>query len=110
MEMVKETVKDLMKTAATNLVGQVCGEVARAFHDKALEPNWKTIATSIDPTGIANAVQKCKSSKGRMCTKAVLESVSNFDPTGVIGLAAAFLHPQCIKLPEVINCFESSVG
>jgi len=57
IEMIKEKVKDLLKSAAQNLAGQICGEVARMFYDKAVKPNWKKIATSIDPTGIANAVQ-----------------------------------------------------
>jgi hypothetical protein len=30
-----------------------------------------------------------------MCAKGIIDAASNFDPTGVLTIASAFLHPIC---------------
>jgi hypothetical protein len=103
---------DKIKDGAMNTLGTLCARVSTNFYDKIAKPSAKQILTQIDPTGIANAVQTCKdkNKSDRMCAKAVMESTSNFDPTGVVGLAAAFIHDKCNPLPKVIKCFENSIG
>jgi len=58
---------------------------------------------NIDPTGIVNAVSTCKdkTKKKRDCDKAIVSSVANFDPTGVVGLVSLFMHDICTPLPKV---------
>lgn len=54
---------------------------------------------------LSGALKDCKasgSSSGHVnndiaCAKGIISTVSNFDPTGVLTIAGAFLHPICGK-------------
>ena len=45
---------------------------------------------------------------GLGCAKSVVEGLSTFDPTGIMTIAAAFMHPSC-DVPEVGKKVEPDV-
>ena len=50
--------------------------------------------------GIVDGCSKTQEDKGFACGQAVVDSLSNFDPTGLMTIASAFMHPTC-DVPEV---------
>merc|ERR1711865_773589 len=46
-------------------------------------------------SGIAVAVDSCKDGASRGCAAGILNVMNTFDPTGLMGVAAAFLHDDC---------------
>lgn len=44
---------------------------------------------------IINGVKSCSALKGLECGKALLGPISVFDPTGIAGIARAFMYPVC---------------
>lgn len=49
-----------------------------------------------DPTGVANMVNNCNGDPESMgCKAAIVGAAGNFDPTGLLGVAAAFMHEDC---------------
>merc|ERR1711865_874268 len=66
-----------------NAVKNYCTEYAKAQINK------------MDPIGIAVAVDSCKDGASRGCAAGILNVMNTFDPTGLMGVAAAFLHDDC---------------
>ena len=81
-------------------VGDICSQVGDQLMTKVEQPpqegfNWE----SVDLTGISSTVGKCKGAKsdsGKMeCAGAILDMIAKIDPTGLAGMAAAFMKPVC---------------
>lgn len=78
-----------------NAVKNFCNEYAKASYNK-LDPNYQAFdPKQLDPTGTATAVHKCKTGTGRDCAAGILSAVGTFDPTGLMGVASAFMHNDC---------------
>lgn len=95
----KFTRKEILETArdgwAENAVKNFCNEYAKASYNR-LDPNYQKFdPNQLDPTGTATAVTKCKSGSGRSCAAGILSAVGTFDPTGLMGVASAFIHDDC---------------
>jgi len=80
----------------------VCTEVGNSLLDKAAkeDPNTKTFdIEKIDVLEFKNIIYDCTSIKnasgGIACAKSILKSLETIDPTGLAGMASAFMHPIC---------------
>jgi hypothetical protein len=99
----KDVVKDLgqnfIDNAAGNLVKQFCNELSRGYYAKMSEKEKSFDVKNLDPTGIAAAVDSCGDTSdpdyGIKCSGAVVGALGTFDPVGLLGVAAAFMHPTC---------------
>merc|ERR1711935_532971 len=94
---VKKFGRDQVKGALTeNAAKAACHGYAQAYYQKLPNPTEFNPA-NLDPTGTANAVTTC-GDQGKSevaCAAAVLGVIGTFDPTGLTGVAAAFMHDQC---------------
>lgn len=104
-----DTIKGLPVGLTASWVAEnVCGEL---YKKVAKEVTGKSQPTSTSPVdilkkfdvfGIAPIVDNCKDPKKKeLCAKSVLSAASTFDPTGLLAIAAAFVHPTCeIPIPD----------
>ncbi len=107
---IKKFIKDNMISAAkTTLISHICEKVFATFSNQ-LEKDEKSIndeylakmISSVDIFGISGIIDGCKNTNedgGLACGKAVVETASTLDPTGILSIAAAFIHPEC-DVPE----------
>merc|ERR1712054_572420 len=108
-----------------NMVKQLCQTISKAiFHSSDSEKyeDAKFVPNTLDPSGIWNAVDSCKDEeivdkcngsktcmddKKLYCASAITNAVGTFDPTGLLGLASAFMHPRCREAtppaPPLVN-------
>lgn len=94
---IKKFGKEQVKGALTeNAAKAACHGYAQAYYQKLPNPTEFNPA-NLDPTGTANAATTCgdQSKSSTACAAAVLGVVGTFDPTGLTGVAAAFMHDQC---------------
>jgi len=78
-----------------NAVKNYCTEYAKAQINK-MDPDYPDFdPKNLDPIGIAVAVDSCKDGASRGCAAGILNVMNTFDPTGLMGVAAAFLHDDC---------------
>jgi hypothetical protein len=97
---VKDTIKDNAKTVA---LMTVCSKVwesvsNREFSAPSVEDLGGKVLDTIDILGVQGMVKSCQDTKsdgGLSCAKSVVEGLSGFDPTGILTIAAAFMHPVC---------------
>jgi len=102
-EKIKEMLKDKIKEKITSQVEEICGKVHEGLVDKVAngeeEEKKGFDIESLDPIGIGEIAGKCKSPDGTNgkidCAKSILSSLDNIDPTGLCGLASAFMQPIC---------------
>ena len=114
---VKNGIEDLSKKVTEKamkfLAGKIYDSATEDVIKKICEGTVETMANTmnkkdqpsdplktLDFLSISEAVEECKvkmddSSKKLDCAKSIMESVGNFDPTGLLGLSAAFMHPEC---------------
>jgi hypothetical protein len=125
----KKHIVDAAKAGWTeNMVKGMCNKIASSFYDK-LNPNPAPFNVDwLDPTGIATAVTSCKDGalsdpEDTACKAAILSAMSTFDPTGLMGVAAAFMHEDCKRPspdlssinwllannPEIVSATEASI-
>lgn len=82
---------------------KVCGGFAEGIFKQDFTPTLK----DFDITGISASAEACdcacKTSDqcGVSCSKAVLGAAGAFDPTGIVSLAATFIHPECSDEDEL---------
>lgn len=82
-----------------NAVKNFCKEYQKATY-KGLDGNKQSFdPTSLDPTGTAEAVIECKKGVGATCMGKITGVIGTFDPTGLMGVAAAFMHDSCAFPP-----------
>ena len=54
------------------------------------------IIESIDVFGIVDTAKSCSQPNNPLeCAKSAIGAMSTFDPTGLLGVAASFMHPVC---------------
>jgi hypothetical protein len=103
-----DNIKDLplgmsAEWAAENLCTEIYNGVATVVNGKA-EPSSTDpveVLKKFDIFGVAPIVENCgDSNKKAECAKAILNTASTFDPTGLLTISAAFVHPTCtITMP-----------
>lgn len=82
-------------------VEQFCENTVKGIREIAGKKNEPTDSfKGIDFLGVLGAAKSCSKPLGDTnakleCAKGVLEAVGTLDPTGIIGLAAAFVNPIC---------------
>jgi len=84
---------NMIEKTNTNQVGEV---------DNSLVDN---LVGSLDVLGIQDMVNSCSDvskDKGLGCGKSIVEGLSTFDPTGLMTISSAFMHPSC-DVPETAS-------
>ena len=108
-KMIKETlgkardyVKDLAIEHVRNLaMEKLCETVYQGIFKRAEDYDGVTVELKdLDPTGAAQAAEDCgqdmADENNRIaCAGSILGVVSSVDPTGLVGMAAAFMKPVC---------------
>ena len=104
---IKNRVKDSLKDAAMNKaiassIGGICNEMADGLAGKVTARQSFDVDYFIDKVdiiGVGAAVSSCKNpvteNEKIACAQAILSTAGNFDPTGILCLAAAFTQPIC---------------
>ncbi len=112
----KTTIKDLIQdsivdAAKTKIITEVCKKVWDTIIDKTdvtpvkkeeeTENFYEKAFQKIDILGTYDIYTGCSdlSDGGLNCGKSVSDTLSNFDPTGIMTVAVAFMHPYC-DVPE----------
>jgi hypothetical protein len=112
----QDFLKEKVTEGVTNtLVYTYCNTVANAAVEKTNSsvPSWineDTLVSAVDFLGVKGMITSCNSETtskdgGISCAKGVLGAASNFDPTGLLTIGAAFLFDTCdvpARLPEPI--------
>jgi hypothetical protein len=89
------------KGKAVSMVADICSQVGDNLMTKVQEPPKQDFdIENFDPVGALSAMKTCKSAgksdTNKMeCTGAILDIVSQVDPTGLAGMASAFMKPIC---------------
>jgi hypothetical protein len=103
-----DNIKDLpvgmaSEWAAENICSGVYTAAANMVNGTSEPPSLDPveIAKKFDVFGVSGIVDNCRDSdKKAECAKAIVSTASTFDPTGLLTIAAAFVHPTCsITLP-----------
>jgi len=89
------TLKNALKGWGQTAVMNYCKEYAKAFHSIGGRTDTQFDPASFDPTGTANAVIECKKPSEVGCASAIMGAIGTFDPTGLLGLASAFMSDKC---------------
>jgi len=101
-----QKVKSKIASSITDeLVNTVCGEVGDKLLNKVASSSdnagngFDVSKLNLDLLGIGDIVSSCGSIKdasgGMGCAKSILSSLDNIDPTGLAGMASAFMQPIC---------------
>jgi hypothetical protein len=99
----RETLKDMLKGKfQETMITSICGKVWESISKKEITaPTFDDIGSkvldTIDVLGVGNVYNSCKdtSDGGLGCGKAIVDSLSAFDPSGLLTIASAFMHPTC---------------
>jgi len=103
----KESISDAVQT---KIISEICSKVWENIIDKT-DPNpitekettpfYESAFKAIDILGIHDIYKGCSdvSDGGLNCGKSITDTLSNFDPTGLLTIAVAFMHPTC-DVPE----------
>jgi hypothetical protein len=99
LDLVKDTIKDKAKEA---VLMTVCQKVWESVANKEIstlsaEDLGGKVLDTVDILGVKGMVSSCSNitDGGLSCAKSVVEGISTFDPTGILTIAAAFMHPEC---------------
>lgn len=91
----------LVNHVQTQLVSNFCQTIYDGMIAKS-KPSFLTeekLIAAVDIFSIKGMIDGCKDvktpNKQIECAKAVITSASTFDPTGILGIAATFMHPAC---------------
>jgi hypothetical protein len=122
-EKAKEFFKDQLTDKITEVtVSTVCGTIYNSIAAKEYTPPsdeeiGTKILESVDIFGIKDIVEGCTdvSDGGAACGRSIVSSLSTFDPTGILSIAAVFIHPTCdvpsVKPPaDTIADFEADTA
>jgi hypothetical protein len=98
---VKNYAKDSIFSALkSNFISAYCSTVYETAINKA-DPdttfNLDTVVGALDVLNLKGIIQDCSNTSegGLNCAKNVLTGLSTFDPTGLLGVTTAFMHPEC---------------
>jgi len=101
---VKEQLKGQIKSQANDkLVTNICDKifdkvVAGTENNNQPEDFKESLIDKFDVFGVGGIVKSCKDTKsdgGLACAQGVVEGLADFDPTGLLTIAAAFIKPSC---------------
>jgi hypothetical protein len=100
---VKTYLKDKLKDKAQEIViTNVCKKVFDTMIKKTSSTQINEITDAmidtLDIFGVKAIVKGCgntKSDGGLACAKGVTDTLATFDPTGLLTIASAFMHPSC---------------
>lgn len=100
LETVKDKLKDKAKEVALMTVcKQVWDSVAnKEFSAPSVDDLGGKVLDTLDILGVQGMAKSCsdtKSDGGLGCAKSVVEGLSAFDPSGILTIASAFMHPEC---------------
>lgn len=105
VEQIKERVKGTFQGLAQNVF--VCSKVWAAMAAKNIvmpesgdQLTTDKMLNALDVLNVNGIVQQCNGEVivqdgGITCAKAVVDTLSTFDPTGILTIASAFMHPVC---------------
>jgi hypothetical protein len=103
---------------AQNYCSGIWNEMKKKF-DGRNEPSASdatSVLKTFDVFGIGDIVSKCESGDSTGCAQSVLNTAANFDPTGLLSIAATFTQPVCdvpatgpplLDIRQVINSWKS---
>jgi len=100
-KMLLKAVDKAVDAAANKVISTICSQVGNALLDKAKAPSSGSgfSIKSLDVFGIGDIVDGCSNIQGTngsiACAGSVLNAISVVDPTGLAGLASAFMQPIC---------------
>lgn len=96
-DQVRSTPQTVMENWSQNAIKSYCQAQTLRIYNAANPGSSKTMDPAAwDPTGFANMANKCKAGPEDMdCKAAIVGAAGNFDPTGLMGVAAAFMHKNC---------------
>ena len=122
----KTYIRDAAKDGMTEtMFTTICNEISKATYDGIRgEPAGNFDYSTLDLTGIYSTVQECSGGKGgtMACKAAIVGTVGTFDPTGLMGVAAAFMHEDCqlptvpedpwvsASIPDYLGCFQDNAA
>jgi hypothetical protein len=96
---VKGKIKDKAQEVALMTVCQKVWESVanKEFSAPSAEDLGGKVLDTIDIFGVQNMAKSCSnvSDGGLSCAKSVVEGLAGFDPSGILTIAAAFMHPTC---------------
>ena len=109
----KKATEDLLSGIKDEVVGNLKVEFCKVIWDKAVNDvsiNSSTLTDSVvgalDVFNIKDSIQNCKDVKdgndAGQCAKSILAGLEFFDPTGILAIAGAFIHPLCEVTPPPI--------
>jgi hypothetical protein len=122
-EKFKETIKSNAKKAAKKIFEKFAdGSIAKEDPNEVCEPVYQyienkvknnvastvvnNIVNTLDIFDVRNIVNNCKKKKKVECVQSCLDTAINFDPTGLLTIARAFVQPSC-SIPT--TSFQSSL-
>ena len=100
---VKESINEMaVNKAIESSLGTICNTMADGLSGQVTaktEFNTDSFIDKLDIVGVGDAVDSCSSTATENdkigCANAILDSLGNFDPTGILCMAAAFTQPIC---------------
>jgi len=106
MNAAKDKIKEYaIDKAKETAIEKICGSLHEALFDKVAtgkqeeEESKGFSLEKFDVLGVGEIANKCKNPEGTNggidCAKSILSTLDNVDPTGLTGLAAAFMQPIC---------------
>merc|ERR1711920_387664 len=102
----KQTAKAMIRSGLSNFQKAAMRQFKNFFKEyqkatyKGLDGNKQSFdPASLDPSGTAEAVIECKKGVGATCMGKITGVIGTFDPTGLMGVAAAFMHDSCAFPP-----------
>lgn len=95
----KHVAKQLGDAWTENAVKNLCHEYGKTYHN-AIKADFKGFDPKmLDLTGTAAAIDSCGGENARTqpwtCAGAITSALSTLDPTGLLGVASAFMHDKC---------------
>jgi hypothetical protein len=102
-EMLKNTAKDYAKEVASGIIPSIfCQGIWNESEKKLsldnIEVSENSLLSAVDVFDISGTVKNCNnagSDGGLSCATSVVNTIANFDPTGILTIAGAFMHPSC---------------
>jgi hypothetical protein len=99
---IKQQLRSKLKGQAMAAIDKICNMVwdktiKKAVKTPPIQEFSDSMIDSIDVLGVGDMVRGCQdvSDGGLNCAKGIVEGLSGFDPTGILTIASAFMHPTC---------------
>ena len=113
---VKFVGENVAQKSAETVIQTFCEPIVEDFVKRTVTSTISvevdTIVSAVDIfniNGITDGCQDTSTDGGVKCARNVVQGLSVFDPTGVLTIAAAFMHPKCQDLTPVITQTDTAV-